>query len=347
MLAVSAFAQEQAAPKSGAPPASAPAQEKPAPARPPKTDSLKALEDNLFKPLQDSLNPDHSLDPPLVRPRINSPAQNKKLRDAIDRKKNWVFMTPEEMLSGGENPNELPDKDGKNDVEKDMTPMQRYMYQRLFPAKDSKANNLKEKRDPLDSSKRDPWGQKKDSYGNRATDDEDHKEDKDAERAKNAKEGDGKKDSDKTTTRDNEPRKRSTSIFSDIFGVSRPELTKEEERAEKARMDAFKQSLGLPITPTFDARRVSPYLALPDSAPPVTAPPKSVETPATASKPSGFGPQLGTIPTMPSLPSLTPSPVAQPFGARSPSLAPAVLPAAEPARILPPQPTFTAPKRGF
>src|SRR5262245_37977912 len=105
----SALSQEKAAAKPD-PAASDPTEQKAAPVKAvPKADSLKQLEDNLFKPLQDSLNPDHSLDRPLTRPpRAPSPTEDRKLRDALDRKKNWVFMTPEEMLTGpDQNPNDL------------------------------------------------------------------------------------------------------------------------------------------------------------------------------------------------------------------------------------------------
>lgn len=329
MLSSSALAQGEAAAKSDAPP---PTEQKAAAPKAPKTDSLKALEDNLFKPFQDSLNPDHTLDPPLPRSRVTSPAQEKKRRDAIDRKKNWVFMTPEEMLTG-ENPNELLGQDGtgKNPEDKDMTPMQRYMYRRLYPSKDSKTANPNLKRDPWDLNKRDPLDPRKDLNGDGDSDDSESKGD--------AKEKNRKKDTDKASLKENEAKKRTPSMFSDIFGSTQPELTKEQERTEKARLDAYKQSLGLPVTPSFQ-KSVSAF-ALPAAA----VPAKPVDISPTATKPSGFGAQLGTISALPSLPGLTPSPVSQPFG--GPSFAPAVLPAPEPAKMLPPQSTFSAPKRSF
>jgi hypothetical protein len=340
MLAASAFAQGQAAPAKSDGPASTPSrekanQEKAAPtAKSPKPDSLKALEDTLFKPLQDSLNPDRSLDPPLARPpRANTPAQEKKLRDALDRKKNWVFMTPEEMLVG-QNPNELLGEEGKSDEEKNMTPMQRYMYRRLYPSKDSKANNP--------NSKRDPWDARKDSLRDRMNGSADRN---DSENPEERKEKAERKDPDKDSRKQDEPKNRSTSIFSDIFGISRPEITKEQERAEKARLDAFKQSLGLPVAPSFDAKSFSPFASLPEPSPAAALPPAAIDTTSsTSTKPSGLTPQLGTIPALPSLPTVTPASTLQPFG--GPSLTPS-LPVPEPTRTLPPQPTFTAPRRSF
>jgi len=333
MLTASALAQGQTTAKPDAPPASASSQEKTAQAKPPKTDSLKALEDTLFKPLQDSLDPDKSMDRPLPQPsRATTPAKEKKLRDALDRKKNWVFMTPEEMLTG-QDPNQLLGEDKKDDAEKNMTPMQRYMYRRLYPSKDSKPNGP--------GGKRDPWETKKDSTRDRK---DGFTDGYDSENPEEGKEQTQKRDSVKTSRNENEPRNRATSVFSDIFGISRPELTKEQEREEKARLDAYKQSLGLPVAPSFDAKSLFPLATLPEPSPSAALPPKT-PVPCTSSKPSGFAAQLGTIPALPSLPtSITPAATPQPFG--GPTLTPS-LPVIEPVRTLPPQPTFNAPRRSF
>jgi hypothetical protein len=344
MLTTVALAQDQTpAPAQVETSTSASKQEKAPAARVPKADSLKALEDNLFRPLQESLNPDHTLDPPLQRPGARSPTQNKKLRDALDRKKNWIFMTPEEIL-GNQKPNELLGQDGKSVEEQEMTPMQRYMFRRLNPTKDSKANNPNGKRDPLDSNKRDPWSSSKDSLRDGAQKDEDSNN---SENRADAREKKDKKDGDKGSGKENESKQRTTSFFSDIFGISRPEPTKEQERAEKQRLDAFKKSLGLPITPSFAAGSVSPYLSLPDSSPVISPVPKPVDTSPVSSMPSGFGPQLGTIPTMPTLPSVTPmqTPAWPTVGGQT--FSPAVLPTPTPSKTLPQQPTFSAPRRSF
>src|SRR3954451_5730048 len=94
---VCALAEEPPAAKPDA--QAAPAkQDKAEPQRPARNDSLKSLEENLFKPLQDTLAPEtpDTLPRLVARP---SPAQERKIKDAIDRKNNWVFMTPEELIA--------------------------------------------------------------------------------------------------------------------------------------------------------------------------------------------------------------------------------------------------------
>jgi hypothetical protein len=67
-----------------------------------KRESLKELEDDLFKPLQ---TPKGSLDgvmAPPVRPSASapSPAQIQRARELLKRREDWVFMLPEDMVDG-------------------------------------------------------------------------------------------------------------------------------------------------------------------------------------------------------------------------------------------------------
>ena len=67
-----------------------------------KADSLKQLEQDLFKPFK-VFSPKSSLDgvslpPPRV---VTSPAiQNKRVKELIERRKNWIFMSPEDFAPG-------------------------------------------------------------------------------------------------------------------------------------------------------------------------------------------------------------------------------------------------------
>jgi hypothetical protein len=66
-----------------------------------KKDGLKQLEEDLYKPLQ-SFGPSSSLDGVAVPP-PRAPAapaiQSKRVKELLERRKNWVFMTPEDMLA--------------------------------------------------------------------------------------------------------------------------------------------------------------------------------------------------------------------------------------------------------
>jgi hypothetical protein len=66
-----------------------------------KKDGLKQLEEDLYQPLQ-SLGPRSSLEgvaAPLPRVPAGPMIQSKRVKELLERKKNWVFMSPEDMLS--------------------------------------------------------------------------------------------------------------------------------------------------------------------------------------------------------------------------------------------------------
>ena len=65
-----------------------------------KKDSLKQLEEDLYKPLE-SFAPKSSLDGVVARPPRTAPStaiQNKRVKELLERRKNYMFMTPEELL---------------------------------------------------------------------------------------------------------------------------------------------------------------------------------------------------------------------------------------------------------
>jgi hypothetical protein len=88
--------------------------------------------------------PKGALIPP-PRPQSAEPTQRE--RELMDRRRNWVFLTPEEYLSNGEKNLGVEefDKDGA-DNKSTMTAMQRY-YQRLYDADHAPATNLLSKAD--------------------------------------------------------------------------------------------------------------------------------------------------------------------------------------------------------
>ena len=67
-----------------------------------RTDRLKQLEEELSRPLR-TFSSDSSLEGisvPFVQPSTTPVIQSKKLRDLLERRKNWVFLSPEDVLAG-------------------------------------------------------------------------------------------------------------------------------------------------------------------------------------------------------------------------------------------------------
>lgn len=108
-----------------------------------KKDSLKRLEEDLNAPLQ-NFAPKSSLEG-VVAPPPRSPApsavQSKRAKELLERRKNWVFMTPDELLGGPtvEQILQAPDYGADGRLKKDLPAMESY-YERLLPKRP--ANNM-------------------------------------------------------------------------------------------------------------------------------------------------------------------------------------------------------------
>src|ERR1041385_8331309 len=66
-----------------------------------KSDGLRNLEQSIFKPFE-GFSPQGSLDGVMnsgPNPAVPS-AQSKRAKELMERRKDWVFMTPEEILTG-------------------------------------------------------------------------------------------------------------------------------------------------------------------------------------------------------------------------------------------------------
>ena len=66
-----------------------------------KRDGLKDLEEELYQPLQ-SFSPRSSLEgvaAPPPRAPVGPAVQSKRVKELLERRKNWVFMTPEDLLA--------------------------------------------------------------------------------------------------------------------------------------------------------------------------------------------------------------------------------------------------------
>ena len=99
-----------------------------------KKDGLKQLEEDLYTPLQ-MFAPKSSLEgvaAPPVRPTTGPTIQSKRAKEMQERRKNWIFMTPEEMLAGPTVDEILksPKYDANGREIKKLAPMEQY-YRRL------------------------------------------------------------------------------------------------------------------------------------------------------------------------------------------------------------------------
>jgi hypothetical protein len=99
-----------------------------------KKDGLRQLEEDLYQPLQ-MFAPKSSLDgvaAPPPRAPATSVIQNKRVKELLERRKNWVFMTPEDLLAGPtvEEILKAPRYDATGQEKKELPPLLGY-YQRL------------------------------------------------------------------------------------------------------------------------------------------------------------------------------------------------------------------------
>ena len=99
-----------------------------------KKDSLRQLEEDLYKPLQ-SFAPRGSLDgviAPPVRPPSTTVIQSKRAKELLERRKNWIFMTPEDLMNGPTTEQLLKTPEyGADGKEKEERPAFERYYERL------------------------------------------------------------------------------------------------------------------------------------------------------------------------------------------------------------------------
>ena len=99
-----------------------------------KKDGLKQLEEDLYAPMQ-MFTPKSSLDgvpAPPIRPPATSALPSKRAKELLERRKNWIFMSPEDLLAGPTVDDILktPRYDANGQQKKELEPIDRY-YQRL------------------------------------------------------------------------------------------------------------------------------------------------------------------------------------------------------------------------
>jgi hypothetical protein len=314
----------------------------------------KELQEDLFSnsPL---LDPSSSLDgvikPPMRRP--GSPLiETKKLKEYLDRKKNWALMEPDELLGKTEDSltkskfEKGTGKKKENELE-DESEMSR-LEDQLSRGKNQ--NRLQD--DPQRKGK--GQGELPDlENSHRSKDRMKTSEDPDPELLVNRKlreAQDSLKGLVDTDSRSQGIFARERNPLTDRFGFdATSKITgNEPSDGEKARMDRFKQMLSMPANPTA-ASSTEPVISLNGLAAPnpssasvaptvggMVTPPPSREsiTPSFA----GASSPLSSSLINPSASSLAPQPS---FGSALPKIE------VQPPKLAPPTPNFNAPKRPF
>jgi hypothetical protein len=302
-----------------------------------KKDGLQQLEEDLYKPLQ-SFGPSSSLDGVAVPP-PRAPAaptiQSKRVKELLERRKNWVFMSPEDMLAMPtvEDVLKTPQFGPDGQEKKELPALERY-YHRL-------ATKRLGMDDPMQSKNEDLFGTPSKS---KPRDDRAPHEDSDLPS--------GVRESAQELSRLFEPGSSDSPFaqpathrnLADTFGLGNNVLSKEQLQEHKKFMDDY-HSIVDPSwhPPAVDGPGNPSSIFAADAASPAGKPavglPSSLSpTPRTALdvQMDVVNPQLG--------PSALPDVNAQALG-QTRSLP--ALPNVEPTRVAPVAPTFTAPKRSF
>jgi len=297
----------------------------------PKNDPLKQLEEDLFQSFQ-SMPPSGPLDETMSgqpQPAASHPI-SKKAQMLEERRKNWAFMTPEELM-GVTTPEEManPAGDGKDgDQKKPLSLIEQYYQRQEHPEKLTSKSDQAEpfgiekkrsaKEDSLLSGDK-KWGDRP-ANGKRLN----------SFPGENDFDGQTHFDSDLQPGVLNQP-----STISDVFGLRHAEPTPEELLVHKARMEEFQRILNanwhvsdtaLPTAPGKDLVPPNgpgglPFVLRPDD--PYAA------SLGIASLMGGANDPLKNLnaPTLPGTGS--------------------TLPKTQPQSLTPPTPNFTAPRRQF
>jgi hypothetical protein len=301
-----------------------------------KKDGLRQLEEDLYKPLQ-TFTPKSSLEgvvAPSARPPSPSAIQNKRVKELLERRKNWVFMTPEDLL-GGPTVDEIlktPQYGADGQQKKELPSFERY-YQSLG-AKRPAANK------PSQAGDDELFGSPRKSHPQDNADSHD-----------DSNLPSGLRESAEALNKLFEPgasdspfaRSASHSRLSDAFGIETTALSKEQLREHKKFMEEYRSlvdpgwrspAVAIPGDPLAVVASMGPPpgnapAGLPSATSP--APRKGLDAQADV-----INPQLGP----PGLPDVN----ARALGQTRPASA---FTKVESARVIPVAPTFAAPKRSF
>jgi hypothetical protein len=300
-----------------------------------KKDSLKALEEDLYKSLR-TFSPKSSLEGVAAEPAPTPSGPvipNKRVKELLERRKNWAFVNPKDLMNGPSMDEifKLPEY-GPDGQEKQSQSLVGQYYQQL---------GAKRGNEPGSGQRKDEGGYGFSPKGNARDNAGAHEElnlppgIRDSEQAlKKVLESDSSTGpATPTTTR---------SSFSDIFGLSNPSTSRDKDLEHKKQMDEFRRILDPVGQAAANANPAKSPGGITEAAR-ATAQPGSGLGAWTLGKREGFDTQLGTInPVL--TPSGPPDVNAQALGQSS--LTP-VVPKTEPVKTSPSAPTFAAPRRAF
>ncbi len=299
-----------------------------------KKDSLRQLEEDLYKPLR-SFAPQNSLEG-VVAPPARLPAQpaiqSRRARQLLECRDDWEFLTPEDLMAGPtvEDVLKMPQYDANGQEKKDLQPLERY-YERLA-TKQLTRNSVSQSEDD------DLFGPARKTNPSDRVDSQD---DSDLPS--------GIRESTRALRQLSQPDafgdpfapSAARNSFTDIFGVGDNSLSKDQMAAHKKLMDEYRS--------VVDPGWQTPTAAdLANPAPDLTATAKSLTSAASGltglSSPAPRGgleaqwdvvnPMLG--------PAGLPDMNAQALGQTRP---PPPVPNLEPPQVVPP--SYAAPKRAF
>jgi hypothetical protein len=301
-----------------------------------RPDSLRQLEEDSFKPMQ-PLAPQSSLDGVVVlptRPAANPAIQNKRVKEMLERRKNWVFLGPEELIGGptvdGILKGPALGSDGRE--QKELPALERY-YERQA-AKRSTANNPAQSRDD------ELFGQ--------------------ASQSNRREEGDAQEDSDlpSNVKESAEALKKllgtggsenpfiqevTHGTLSDTFGLGNNTLSKEQIQYNKKYMDEYHSVLDASWQPPAVAVPGNPLEILAGATAPAGKPATGLPSAPGFALNHGLQAQADVLNPTLGPPGLSDA-NAQALGQTRSTLA---LPKIEPARVTPVAPSFDAPRRSF
>ena len=302
-----------------------------------KKDGLKQLEEDLYKPLQ-SFGPGSSLDGVAVPPPRAPSApviQSKRVKELLERRKNWGFMSLEDMLPMPtvEDVLKTPQIGPDGQEKKEQPSLERY-YHRL-------SKKPLERENPLESNNEDLFGTtgKSNSRDERSQPQEANLPSGVRETVRalsNLVESDSSESHFSRTVAHGD--------FSDAFGLGNQPFSKEQKQEHKKLMDDYRSMVDSSWHPPAVATPENLFSTLTADAASSTGKP-AVGLPSSLSATPHTALEVQMDVTSPRLgPAGLPDVNSQAVGQTRPTPA---LPAVEPTRVMPPPPSFAAPKRSF
>jgi hypothetical protein len=301
-----------------------------------KKDGLKQLEEDLYKPVQ-SFAPESSLDGVVARPPRPSTGpviQSKRAKEQMERRKNWVFMSPEDLLAAptAEEILNAPQFGPDGQEKKDLPAVERY-YQRLATKRSGLNNPLQSRSDdpfgpPTKSNPRDEVAAHDDSLipsGVRESASELNKlfepGGSDSPFGQGAAHG----------------------SLSDTFGLGNNTLSKEQMQEHKKFIDDYHSMVDPTWHPPADSTPGNPLANFTDVASPAAKPAAGLPSSPSPASHRGLDAQADVLNPMLG-PAGLPDVNAQALGQTRPTTP---LPQANPTRVAPVAPSFAAPRRSF